>query len=225
MLDSVAGGGSVLFGNPVQIQIKLRDTTMQNRPRSVTNRNELVQECQRSLPSAEVKDLPQLEKLNQCDQLYFAAQGAQQGPARDVNRVYIDSQYCVETAYARVEGVAVAAQLGDPMTVCADCPSGGTIAQKAGHERLFVVVTEAQDNAEALDLRGLLDNCQAASNGATRSVKSSGPASAFLSSLGTLEGMRGSFGAMGISSLWVERFDWQVLPRREALIQEGIAPE
>ncbi|QFT61026.1 Caspase domain protein (plasmid) [Sulfitobacter sp. THAF37] len=226
MLQSVNTGGSILFGNPVDITIKHRDTNMQSRPRSVGSRNDLVQECQRALMSADVKDLARVETVNQCDQLFFVAKGVVQGPARDVNRIYIDSQYCIETAYVRVEGTAVEAQLGQPMTVCSDCPEGDGISQKAGHERLFVITTEARDNAESLDLRGLLENCQAPDvGGATRSGASGRPAAAFLESIGTRTGMRGNFDGMGISSLWVERFDWQVLPRRQALIHEGIQPE
>lgn len=223
MLETVDTGGSILFGAPVDVEIKHRDTDMSNRPSRVLNRDDLVAECQTALSSASVSNLPARSDLNQCDQLHFAVQGVVQGPARDVNRIYIDSQYCVGTAYVRLEGVSTQAQLGSPMTVCSDCPSERGIAQKAGYERLFVVITEARDNSESLDLRGLLDTCSESTN--TRSAGPTGPAAAFLQAVGTRAGTRGSFDGMGITGLWVERYDWQVLPRSEAKRRDGIAED
>lgn len=226
MLDSVGGDGSVLFGNPVALKITHRDTNMLDRPAVTPSLDALRAECERAFSTAALREMPRRHTLNQCDQLLFSARATIAGPARDINRIYIDSQYCINTAYVRLDGTANEAQLGRPMTVCASCPTANGMSLKAGHERLFVVVTEARDNAEALDLRGLMDNCTASrSTNTTRNVSAAAPAAAFLESMGSRSGMRGSFDSMGISSLWVERFDWQVLPRREALLHEGIEPE
>ncbi|MFK7746131.1 MAG: caspase domain-containing protein [Roseobacter sp.] len=223
MLNSVASGGSLLFGNPIKVNAILNDTDMQNRSVDVTSGRALIEECRSALAAVNLRDLPRSETLNQCDQLLFKAKGTVQGGARDVNRIYIDSQYCVEAAYARVEGTTAPAQLGGPITLCADCPDAGSITQKAGAERLFVVVTETRDNAEALDLRGLVENCTASGlRAGSRSAGTSGPVAAFLESVGTRSGLRGSLDGVGISNIWVERYDWQVLPRRESLIRDGI---
>lgn len=225
LLAGVAEGGSVLFGNPVEVALTKADTVMLDRPQQVSNLRDIRRECQRALRDAAVTEFPDGGDLNQCDQVVIRAQSLLDGPARDVNRIHIDSQFCIDTAYQRLDGSAQSAVIGAPLTVCADCPDGADrVVQKAGFERMFVVVTEAVDNAEALDLRGLLENCQAP-GGATRSGAAAQSAAAFLGSMARRDATRGSFGAMGISNIWVEPFRWTVLPRGEAIARaQSAAP-
>lgn len=224
MLASVGGGGSVLFGSPVEIGVTRNETTMSGRPQSVSGLGDIRDECLRALRTATRDTWTGGGDLNQCDQLYFEARGLIPGPARDVNRVHIDSEFCVHTSYQRIEGTALAALVGEPITVCADCPDdAGGVVQKAGFEQLFMVVTEAEANSEALDLRGLLENCSE-TGGATRS---SGDARAaqFLTALGQRSATRGNLGGLGISNIWVEEFHWMVTPRREAIRRAGATLE
>ena len=165
-----------------------------------------VRECRRALAGATPAggfDLASDPDLKQCDQLTFAVQGAVQG-ARDVNRVHIDSQYCIHAAHARVEDTARPAPLGSPMVICSDCPDGVS----TGDERLFVVVTEAAQNADQLNLQGLVENCEAPTRGAA-----SASAMDFLTKLGTRPDTRGAFGGLSLSGVWVSAYFWQVLPK------------
>ena len=223
MLESVGADGSALFGSPVEVALSRSETAMTGRPRSVADLRGIVEECRRALASARAEPWPAGDTLKQCDQLAVEARGLVDGPPRDINRIHIDSQFCIETAYQRLDGIARPALVGQPITICADCPNGETgIVQKAGFERLFVVVTEAQDNAEALDLRGLLETCEGGT-GATRSAGAA-EAAAFLSGIARQGATRGSLGALGLSNIWVEGWHWTVLPRSEAIRRaEGTA--
>lgn len=179
-------------------------------------------ECHAALAAPAItKDLPAGTSLKQCDHLVFGGQGNVQGPARDVNRIYIDSQYCVSARYQRVEGTRRPALLGPAITICSDCPDGANVSAKAGVERLFMVVSEAEDNREALNLEGVLDNCAPTPSG-TRSGATAQVAD-LLQTLGNSDPTRGGMGGIGIASLWVEPFTWQVLPRQEALARHGLA--
>lgn len=218
MLGSVAGTKSVLFPSPVAFEVKqLASDTNQL---SQTTPADLVAECMAALSSAtSITAFGTGAQLKQCDYLAFEARGVVQGPARDVNRVYIDSQFCVSAEYQRIEGIARPALIGEPMTVCADCPDATGIVEKAGAERMFFVVTEAEDNREALNLEGAIDNCRDTGSptrsGATEAVGS------FLSGLSERDATRGGMGNIGISKIWVEQYNWDVLPRAAALSRFG----
>lgn len=217
---SVAGTPSLLFPSPIKVQVQrmVSDATAL----APDTPGDLRAECRAAARGAvPANDLPHGESLKQCDQMAFGAQGLVQGPARDVNRIYIDSQYCIATEYQRVEGVSQPALLGRPITICSDCPAGAGTEAKAGVERVFIVVTEAEDNRAALNLEGLLENC-GAEDGATRSANVA-QVGGFLNTLSKSDPTRGGMGGFGISNIWVEEFKWQVLPRQEALAQAGLA--
>lgn len=217
---SVAGTPSLLFPSPVDI--KVQRLTSDPTRLSATAPQDLRGECRAALASGALSDqLPAGEPLKQCDHIVFGGQGTVQGPARDVNRIYIDSQYCVAARYQRVEGTRTPAILGDPITICSDCPDGATLTAKAGVERLFMVISEAEDNREALNLEGVLDNCAPTPSG-TRSGAGA-QLSDLLQTLGASDPTRGGMGGIGIASIWVEPFTWQVLPRHEALARQSRA--
>lgn len=218
MLGSVAGTQSILFPSPVEFEVKQLASDITQLGQDIPD--DLVSECMAALGSGvSVTEFGTGAQLKQCDHLAFEARGVVQGPARDVNRVYIDSQFCVSAEYQRIEGVARPALIGEPMTVCADCPDASGIVQKAGAERMFFVVTEAEDNREALNLEGAIDNCAAPGtptrSGAAQTV------SGFLSGLSSRDAMRGGMGNIGISKIWVEQYHWEVLPRSAALARFG----
>ncbi|MEO9895792.1 MAG: caspase family protein [Paracoccaceae bacterium] len=217
---SVAGTPSLLFPSPIKVQIQ--HVTSDVTQLTPTVPADLRSECRAALQvSTQTEEIPHGHGLKQCDQIAFGAQGVVQGPARDVNRIYVDSQYCVSTEYQRVEGVSRPAILGPPITICSDCPGPSGIESKAGVERMFIVVTEAEDNREALNLEGLLENC-GPTNAATRSGNST-DVDGFLTKLSKSDATRGGMGGFGISNIWVEEFKWQVLPRQEALAAAGLA--
>ena len=150
-------------------------------------------------------------RLKQCDGLAFRAQGAT-GDTFDVNRVHVDAQFCVHATHERITGNRNALALGPEMTICSDCPGG----YSAGTERLFVVVTEARDNTESLNLEGLVETCDASpTRGAATDPR------AFLEDLAKRGDTRGAFGGLGSAGIWVEAWTWQVLPRREAFLRAG----
>ena len=216
---SVAGTPSLLFPSPIKVQVQRITSDATQLARNAPT--DLRSECHAALRSASQSDeIPHGDGLKQCDQIAFGAQGLVQGPARDINRIYVDSQYCVFTDYQRVEGVSRPAVLGQPITICSDCPEPSGIEFKAGVERMFIVVTEAEDNREALNLEGLLENC-GPTGAATRSGNSTNVAG-FLSKLSQSDPTRGGMSGFGISNIWVEEFKWQVLPRREALAAAGL---
>ena len=157
--------------------------------------------------------------LKQCDQLSFSVQGETAGE-RDVNRVHIDSKFCIHADYERIEDTAAPRQLGADMTMCSDCPDG----YSAGDERLFIITTEGQENSEALNLEGLIENC-GAQGGGTRGSPAASQAVDFLGQISARPDTRGSMGGFSISGIWVETFNWQVLPRPEAFLQAGRALE
>ncbi|WP_162798659.1 caspase family protein [Sulfitobacter sp. SK012] len=219
MLDGVAQNGSPLSPNPVRViaahnPVSVQDLAAIGRPISPKR------ECRKAVSqiTAETKQpLIAGADLKQCDQLSFSVQGETAG-ARDVNRVHIDSKFCIFADYERVEGNAVSRRLGDDMTMCSDCPDG----DGAGDERLFVIITEGKANSEALNLEGLIENCGAAAGG-TRGGAATNQAMNFLSQIATRPDTRGSMSGFGISGIWVETFSWRVLPRREAFRQAGRA--
>ncbi|MEM6304925.1 MAG: caspase family protein [Pseudomonadota bacterium] len=220
---NVAGTPSILFPNPLEILAQQVEADAgQIAPRPPTD---LEGECAVAQSSGRLlTEILPGEGLKQCDILAFGAQGTVQGPARDVNRIYIDSQYCAHADYQRVEGVSVSAIIGEPIVLCSDCPTpdGLGVTTSTGVERLFLVVTEAERNREALDLRGLIENCAAPGESGTRAGAAQ-QVDGFLQTLGRSDPTRGGMGGFGITNIWVEKFTWQVLPRSAARAEAGLA--
>lgn len=219
MLSSVAGTPSLLFPSPVEISVeRLVSNASQLAPQVPSD---IISECRAAAQGgAFVTDLPSGAALKQCDYVAFGAKGVVQGSARDVNRIYIDSQFCASAEYQRVEGVSTPAVVGEPFSICSDCPGPDGTTFSAGMERMYFVVTEAAANSEALNLAGLVNTC-GAEGGLSRSVNAP-KVENFLSGLAQRNATRSRMGAIGISNIWVEEFSWQVLPRREALAQAGL---
>ncbi|MEO9514515.1 MAG: caspase family protein [Paracoccaceae bacterium] len=224
ILGSVAGTPSMLFPSPVEITTELL----------VSNTSELaptvpadpVAECGVARQVIELQtDLHPGDTVKQCDVLLFGAIGSVQGPSRDVNRVYIDNQYCVHTDYQLVEGVSKPAIAGPPMEFCSDCPTAaGDVVFSAGSQRVFFVVTDSGTNQEALNLEGQLDNCGPAA--VASGTRSANPVvTDFLSDLRGHNATRSTMQSFGLTNIWIERFDLQLLPRKEALSQAGLDTE
>lgn len=216
LLGSVSGGGSLLNPNPVEITVDLVQVSAADLAppdAGVSPRRE----CRAALGAVQGQSvaLPPSADLKQCDQVDVVARGAVSG-ARDVNRIHIDARFCVNAAYEHIEDASATRRLGSTMTLCSDCPDG----YSAGEERMFVIVTEAKPNAEALNLQGLVETCGPLGT-ATRSAAQEGVVD-FLAKLSERPGTRGSFGSVGVDNIWVERFDWRVLPKPEALARAGL---
>ena len=206
MLTAAAGEGSMLNPSPVMLKTELVQSRLSELDRPGQGGNP-ARECRRALASAQPADgfdLASAPALKQCDELSFAVQGEVQG-ARDVNRVHIDSQYCVHAAHTRVEDATRPTALGAPMVICSDCPDGVA----TGDERLFVIVTEAAINSDQLNLEGLVETCDGAPTRGAASVA----ALDFLAKLGTRPDTRGAFGGLSLSGVWVSAYNWQVLPK------------
>ncbi len=217
LLGSVSGGGSLLNPNPVEIdvdlvQVNAADLALPDA--GVSPRRE----CRAALRAVEGQSgpLPPSADLKQCDQVTVLARGVVSG-ARDVNRVHIDAKFCVHAAYEQIEDANAARRLGTDMTLCSDCPDG----YSAGEERMFVIVTEAKPNAEALNLQGLVETC--GELGRTTRSAAQNDVVDFLAKLSERPGTRGNFGSVGVENIWVSRFDWRVLPKPEAFARAGIA--
>ncbi len=210
MLGSVAEGGSIMNPSPVRVEAGLvaSDVADLDRPGGTEGP---VRECRRAVSARATTapvPLPEAGDLKQCDQISFLAQGEIAG-ARDVNRVHIDSRFCAHAAYTQVEDVAATAPVGAPMVMCSDCPDG----YAAGDERLFVIVTESPDNAERLNLEGLIENCGA--EGAPTRGADGARVAGFLEKLGRRPDTRGAFGGLSVDNVWVSAWNWQVLPKKE----------
>ncbi|MEO8243507.1 MAG: caspase family protein [bacterium] len=214
LLTSAAAEGSVMNPSPIAVKADLAQSRLADLDKPGQAGNP-VRECRRAMAGAEKDaafDLGSDPELKQCDQVSFAVQGEIQG-ARDVNRVHIDSQYCVHAAHTRVEDTTRPTALGAPMVICSDCPDGA----EAGDERLFVVVTEAEANSDQLNLEGLVENCEPA--GTTRGAASQS-AMDFLTTLGKRPDTRGAFGGLALSGVWVDAYYWQVLPKALAFARQ-----
>ncbi len=214
LLAAVTGTGSLLNESPVDLTANLRAVSTDD----LAAPDEGVspaRECRRAQGGASAPvALSGNDEIKQCDQISLTAQGAVASEF-DVNRIHIDAQYCVHADYVRIVDARQANRLGADMTMCSDCPSG----YSAGDERLFVIITEAQENAEALNLQGLIENC-GTGTGNTRSFAAT-QANNFLSRLAKRPDTRGSFGGYGITNIWVERFNWRVLPKPAAFARAG----
>ena len=210
LLDAVAEGGSILNPSPVSVQTDVQASRMADLDPPGLGGNPM-RECRRAAGAAGVPeplDLAEAPAFKQCDQLAFLVKGEVQG-ARDVNRVHIDSQFCVHAAHTRIEDATAAAALGAPMVMCSDCPDG----YAAGDERLFVIVTEAEPNSDQLNLEGLIENCGSA--GAPTRSAGDRAALDFLTALGHRPETRGAFGGLALSNVWVSSYRWQIIPKDE----------
>ncbi len=215
LLGAIAGPRSLLLNNnPIAISATLLQVSLDDlkAPGSAIPTGRECDVAQRRAPADGFKDLPHGADLKQCDRVGYTGIGTVSG-ARDVNRIYIDAQYCAYVDYRRVEGLTAASRLGGDISLCSDC--NGTYS--AGEERLFMVVSDVIPNASPLNLQGFLETCGAQAS-ATR-----GPAqqraAAFLKSLPAQTGTRGGSVDRGASDVWVERYDWRVLPKPVAILR------
>ncbi len=218
MLGAVSRSEASLSPNPVEVSVDHTSVNVHDLAPLEHNLS-IRRECggaHAALDASHAMPLTASADLKQCDRLTFNAQGKVSG-SRDVNRVYIDSQFCIHTAYERIEDATSARSLGSDMFLCSDCPSG----YSAGEERLYIITTEAVNNTEALNLQGLIENCGPA--GGTRGTGATDRALEFLEQLSARPGTRGTIGGFGLSDIWVETFNWRVLPRREAFLKAGRA--
>lgn len=218
LLGSVTGKTSLLNPNPIRVSADLMPVNVNDLAApgaGVSPRRE----CESALGRAtgQAGPLTPGADLKQCDRLVFSAQGEVSG-ARDVNRVYIDSKFCIHAAHEHIEDTTAARRLGSPMMMCSDCPDG----YSAGEERMFVIVTESEANTEPLNLEGLVENCTAPSAGTRGSAQ--GNVVSFLSGLSKRPDTRGTFGGVGVSNVWVQDFSWRVLPKTEAFLKAGRDP-
>ncbi len=211
LLSSLASGGSILNPNPVDVTGKIAPVNEADLQPPVSDMSP-IRECRiatkRRDPSR-ARPLQNAVELKQCDEVQFSAKGTVPG-VRDVNRIHIDSQYCVHNEYARIEETAAATQLGGKMVLCSNCPGG----YSAGDERLIVIISEAALNSPPLNLTGLIENC--AKDSRTRGTRAQAMAR-FLDSLSDVRVTRGDLGSLGLSNIWVERYRWTILPKEIAL--------
>jgi hypothetical protein len=210
VLAGLAGDQFLLSPSPVKLAPILRasDIAELDPPDAP---NDIFEECRRAVrASRDTAPVPLADRtlLKQCDQVQMRAEATEIGEW-DVNLISIDAQFCIRADYHRVDGTSATAVLGETRTICSDCPTGFA----AGHERNFLITTEAPRNAGPLNLFGLVENCTG--RDPTRSAASSEVA-ALLEALSSRPQTRGSFGGLGFSEIWVERLDWIVQPKAEA---------
>ena len=87
-----------------------------------------------------------------------------------------------------------------------------------GEVRVYFILSEAARNGETLRLAGLVETCD------SRPTQGGSAQAQLLERLGKMAerpDTRGSFGGLGISSIWVERFDLTVLPREQVFRAAG----
>jgi hypothetical protein len=212
-LSDLAGGGSLLNPSPVAVTPAYRPARIEDLAAPGSGISP-IRECRGALQSvrnAPAETLPQGARLKQCDGVAFEAAGVVAG-MWDVNRVHVDAQFCVHASHERLDGTRATQALGPAMTICSDCPAG----YSAGHERLFMIVTPAEPNREPLNLEGLVETCGDAAP--TRGQDSQ--ITRMLQTIG-LPQTRGAFGGIAAADIWVEAWNWQVLPRREAFRRAG----
>ena len=211
IFSSIAESASLLNPSPIEVRSNWRSSEVKLLSPVGAEINP-VRECRNIMRRdafASQSQLPPRAKLKQCDILQFSARGMLSG-VRDVNRIHIDSKFCVRAQYTRIEDNRTKLSLGDDMIMCSDCPDG----YSAGHEQLFVLVSEARANQEPLNLEGVVDNCSTRSG--TRGLAKN-TINKFLKSLGKQPGTRGAMGGFATENVWVERLDWQVVPRVSVL--------
>lgn len=211
IFSSIAKSASLLNLSPVDVSAYWQRSDRQKLDAPGAN-IDAVRECRRIFRRgafAPETDLPSGAEVKQCDRIRFAARGEVAG-ARDINRIYIDANFCVKADYTRVEDNRTMVPVGGDMIICSDCPGG----YSAGNERIFIVVSEARPNAEPLNLEGTVDNCRA--ERATRSARLQ-PLSDLVRSLGKKPGTRGALGGFATENVWVEQLHWQIMPRAVVL--------
>lgn len=217
LLTSLTATTSPLNPNPVRIQGTTLPVSLSN-VLAVDTPVSPIRECTRAQQQRDpalAATLGDAAVFKQCDGVQFEAQGLAPG-ARDVNRIHIDAKYCIHNDYARVEDRAAATALGGQMTLCSNCPDG----YNAGDERVFIVVSEAANNSPALNLSGLIENCGTGFE--TRSARAV-RVDDFLASLTQGRATRGNLGQLGLSSIWVDRYRWTILPKE--IVLGGVAAE
>ena len=95
---------SVLDPNPVEVggQAQPSNPALLNAP---GQKSDPISECQAITQAkngyGEAQHLKNRMRLKQCDRIKFSARGVLPG-ARDINRVYIDAEYCVSNSYRDV---------------------------------------------------------------------------------------------------------------------------
>jgi len=219
-LDALGEEASPFNPSPVAVDVERNESPIAvlGAPGSAIDPRRECQAALRTMGEVGFQPLAGMDDLKQCDLLRFRATGARDGQ-RDVNRIHIDAQYCINVDYELIEGDQALRDLGDPMVMCSDCP--GPVPYSAGYERLYVLVSELEENAEALNLSGVLDNC----GGGTRSAAANA-LSGVLEDAAASGRTRGSMSLGGaLSDVWVDRYAWRVLPRASAFARnEGAMP-
>ena len=196
-----------LAPSPVDVQVTQRkaDTTLAAQ-KTVTEQSA---ECSPVVHNTTVSSAPLSDRQDQqCDALKVIAEVTKDGPARDVNIVYIDSQYCVSASHQRLDSMAQPVDLELPEALCADCDHGDVAARKAGAERMFILVSEPATGSEPLNLEGIVDTCL--SEGSRDHISLT--ADDFLAGLARQDATGSNLESAGVSSLWVKAFRWQVFP-------------
>lgn len=211
ILTSISDSGSVLNMSPVNITATLKrsDIKLLSKPGSPLDPARECGKMMRRDAYSPEGELPRSAEIKQCDIIRMAVQGEIPG-MRDVNRIHIDSNFCVSAEYTRIEDNRTRVPLGRGMMMCSDCPGG----YSAGDERVFVIVSEARKNQDQLNLSGVVDNCSASNQ--TRGAQSQ-PLSNFLKTLGKKPGTRGFMGGFAVENAWVKKFTWRILPRAIAM--------
>ncbi|MCV2894624.1 caspase family protein [Lentibacter sp. XHP0401] len=222
-LDLLDGGGAIAAPIPVALDVQVFPSTpAQLIPPGQTMDVEaecgpVGQAAMQARSTDAFSSMAPSGDLKQCDVLRFTAQNEEAGQ-RDVNRIHIDAQYCVHVNYELVEGAKAAREVGAMMQMCSDCPGN---AYSAGHERLYFLVSELEENGEALNLQGLVENCA----GETRDARGAVAREMLrdLSRTGATRGAMGLFSA-GVSepNVWVQSYRWRVLPRAEVFREAGL---
>ncbi len=213
---AIAAGGTIMYPAPVTVKAGVVPVAAGDLapPGTVTDPAEECLAAVARRPSDTPEPLTPRSGLKQCDTLSVAAQGRYAG-AYDVNRLHIDAHYCVHNTFARIEDRTAPRALGPDVWICSDCTGNASPAgYSAGEERMFVVVAEAAENAPPLDLTGLVETC--GPGGTTRGTRDSA-IDDFLADLARTRSLRGGAGFGDKPDVWVEAFDWTVLPKSVAL--------
>ena len=159
-LDIIADGKSPFNRTPLAIRADRFASPLSalSRPGEPPNPQAECRAALATYSEAGLETLAPASDLKQCDMLNFSVKGTRSGQ-RDVNRIHIDAHYCIHVDYDLVEGQTSERDLGAPMVICADCPAPALYS--AGNERLYMLVSELEENREALNLTGLIENCGA----------------------------------------------------------------
>ncbi|WP_176085351.1 caspase family protein [Martelella sp. HB161492] len=221
-LDQLGEETSPFNPSPVVVDAERNpsDITVLDPPGSTINPRRECKVALGAMRETGFQPLEGMDDLKQCDLLRFRASGSRDGQ-RDVNRIHIDAQYCVHVDYELVEGDAAMRELGAPMVMCSDCL--GPVPYSAGYERLYVLVSELEENAEALNLSNVLENC--GSSAGTRGADAKSALSGILEDAAGRGRTRGSLGLGGsLSDVWVDSYRWRVLPRDAAFARSSATP-